>query len=72
MNLDYSPVLDESGRPGGVIAIVVETTAKVRAERALRDSEAQFRSFAQAVPNHVWTARPDGRARLVQRTPARV
>ena len=60
MNLDYSPVLDESGRPGGVIAIVVETTAKVKAERALRESEAQFRSFAQAVPNHVWTARPDG------------
>jgi PAS domain S-box-containing protein len=60
MNLDYSPVMDETGRPGGVIAIVVETTAKVRAEKALRDSEAQFRSFAQAVPNHVWTARPDG------------
>ncbi|MFW8644891.1 PAS domain-containing protein [Rhizobium beringeri] len=26
MNLDYSPVLDESGKPAGVIAIVVETT----------------------------------------------
>ena len=26
MNLDYSPVLDEGGRPAGVIAIVVETT----------------------------------------------
>ena len=33
MNLDYSPVLDESGRPGGVIAIVVETTARVLAEQ---------------------------------------
>lgn len=33
MNLDYSPILDESGRPAGVIAIVVETTAKVAAER---------------------------------------
>jgi PAS domain S-box-containing protein len=60
MDLDYSPVIDESGRPGGVIAIVVETTGKIRAERALRDSEAQFRGFAQAVPNHVWTARSDG------------
>ncbi|TWB58593.1 PAS/PAC sensor hybrid histidine kinase [Nitrospirillum viridazoti] len=36
MNLDYSPILDETGRPAGVIAIVVETTAKVRAERTLR------------------------------------
>ena len=34
MNLDYSPVLDEGGEPAGVIAIVVETTAKV-ARRAL-------------------------------------
>ncbi len=29
MNLDYSPVLDESGKPAGVIAIVVETTQNV-------------------------------------------
>ncbi|MFC7554406.1 PAS domain S-box protein [Pseudoroseomonas wenyumeiae] len=36
MNLDYSPITDESGRPVGVIAIVVETTAKVRAEQTLR------------------------------------
>ena len=33
MNLDYSPVSDETGRPAGVIAIVVETTARIRAER---------------------------------------
>ena len=33
MNLDYSPVPDESGRPAGVIAIVVETTERVLAER---------------------------------------
>ncbi len=36
MDLDYSAVIGESGRPEGVIAIVVETTAKVRAERGLR------------------------------------
>jgi PAS domain S-box-containing protein len=33
MNLDYSPVVDESGEPAGVIAIVVETTGRVLAER---------------------------------------
>ena len=36
MNLDYSPILGEDGRPEGVIAIVVETTGKVRAEGELR------------------------------------
>lgn len=33
MNLDYSPVPDESGRPAGVLAVVVETTERVLAER---------------------------------------
>ena len=33
---------------------------RVRAEASRRDSEEQFRVFAQAVPNHVWAARPDG------------
>jgi PAS domain S-box-containing protein len=33
MNLDYSPVLDEDGQPAGVIAIVIETTERVAAER---------------------------------------
>lgn len=43
MNLDYSPVVDESGSPGGVIAIVVETTERVRAEQSIRDNEARLR-----------------------------
>ena len=36
MNLDYSPVFDDSGAPVGVIAFVVETTEQVRAESALK------------------------------------
>ena len=32
MNLDYSRIVDDDGVPVGVIAVVVETTAKVRAE----------------------------------------
>ena len=61
VDLDYSPLLDDSGQPAGVLAIVIETTERVRAEKALRDSEAQFRTFAAAMPNHVWAARPDGK-----------
>ncbi|HET9509655.1 MAG TPA: ATP-binding protein, partial [Sphingomonas sp.] len=33
MNLDYSPVLDESGLPGGVICILNETTDRVLAAK---------------------------------------
>ena len=43
-NLDYSPVIGESGKPIGVIAVVVETSAAVRAERELRRSEAGVRA----------------------------
>jgi hypothetical protein len=32
----YSPVLDESGRVGGVLVVCSETTGRVRAERRLR------------------------------------
>jgi PAS domain S-box-containing protein len=43
MDLYYSPVMDETGKPGGVIAVVVETTQRVLSERALRESEARLR-----------------------------
>jgi PAS domain S-box-containing protein len=39
MNLDYSPVLNEAGQPAGVIAIVVETTQRMLAERILKVRE---------------------------------
>ncbi|TNC05787.1 PAS domain S-box protein [Methylobacterium terricola] len=42
MNLDYSPVPDESGRPAGVLCVLAETTAHVAAERELKDSEARL------------------------------
>ncbi len=45
MNLDYSPIIDESGNPCGVMAIVIETTGKVRAEKALKASEEQSRQI---------------------------
>lgn len=48
---------------GAVFATFVEgsdVTERAVAERALRASEARFRTFAQAMPNHVWAARDDG------------
>jgi PAS domain S-box-containing protein len=43
MNLDYSPVPGDDGRPAGVLAVVVETTERVAAERELRASEERLR-----------------------------
>jgi len=48
MNLDYSPVLDESGCPAGVLAVVVETTQRVLTERALAKAEERLRQALNA------------------------
>jgi PAS domain-containing protein len=59
MNLDYSPVLDESGRPAGVIAIVVETTQRILADRRLRENEARFRALTNATSEMIFWMSPD-------------
>lgn len=43
-----------------VAVLFQDVTARKMAEAALRESEEQFRAFAQAVPNHVWASHPDG------------
>lgn len=50
MNLDYSPIVDAHGVPAGVISIVVETTAKVRAERWLSGERERLRSMFEQAP----------------------
>ena len=60
MNLDYAPILDEAGKPFGVLVVVVDTTDKIRAEQQLRASENTFRTLAQAIPSQVWSADADG------------
>ena len=59
MNLDYSPVPDESGRPAGVIAIVVETTQRVLAEQRMRESEERFRALTTATSDIIYRASAD-------------
>ena len=66
LDLFYSPVTDESGRPGGVIAVVVETTERVMAERrivAQRDRLGQM--FEQAPSFMAMLSGPDHRFEFV-------
>ena len=44
----------------GVAARVSDAVQRVRAEHEARDSETRFRTLTQALPNQVWTAKPDG------------
>ncbi|HEY9239928.1 MAG TPA: PAS domain S-box protein, partial [Burkholderiaceae bacterium] len=50
LDLDYSPLLDESGRPNGVIAIVQETTQKVQAQRWAQAEQQRLRGMFEQAP----------------------
>jgi hypothetical protein len=56
MNLDYSPVIDEAGRPGGVIAIVIETTERVLADRRAAAEQQRQRQLFTQMPGFVAVA----------------
>jgi PAS domain S-box-containing protein len=44
----------------GAICTFIDITERKAAEAELARSEAEFRIFAQAMPNHVWASPPDG------------
>jgi PAS domain S-box-containing protein len=51
--------LDEE-RPNGAVIMHVDITERRQAEEALRASEREFRTLAEAMPQIVWITRPDG------------
>ena len=51
---------DENGQLSRGVGVAYDITDRKLAEDALRESEAKFRTFSQAMPNHVWTAARDG------------
>lgn len=73
MNLDYSPVLDERGQPAGVVAVVVETTERVLADRrAETERERLFQAFEQS-PGFIIAMRgPEHRVEYVNAAHRRV
>ena len=56
----YYPVRGPGGTLLGVGLVTKEISEQIRAEQALRDSEARFRTLAEAMPQIVWVTNPDG------------
>jgi PAS domain S-box-containing protein len=75
IDLVYAPLrgpspTDAPDAPGpveGVTALVLDVTARARAETALRESEARFRNMADAAPVMLWVTEPDGRCTFLNR-----
>jgi len=55
-----SAMRDAHARPEYIVAVCEDVTDRKQAIAALRDSEERFRQLADAMPQMVWTARPDG------------
>jgi PAS domain S-box-containing protein len=60
ISLTVSPIRDESGQIIGASKIARDISEHKRIHEALRASEERFRNLANAVPDIVWTAAPDG------------
>ncbi|WP_051242769.1 hybrid sensor histidine kinase/response regulator [Azohydromonas australica] len=58
--LRASPVRDPDGCIMGAVVAQMDITDRVRAEAELRASEAKLRIITDAMPQMVWSTRPDG------------
>ena len=56
----YQPIRDAQGVVTGIFVEGIDITSAHDSAAALRESEARFRTFAQAIPNHFWTSFPSG------------
>ena len=65
--LSCAPLRDADGAVAGVFCTCTETTARMRAETALRESEARFRNMADHAPVMMWMTGVDGACTYLNR-----
>jgi PAS domain S-box-containing protein len=60
VSVTISPIKSASGEVVGASTIARDITDRRRVEEHMRESELRYRALADAMPQIVWTARPDG------------
>ncbi len=60
LRLNAAPLTDAAGNVSGAVTSLSDMTHQTLAELALVESEHRLRFLADAMPQIVWTARPDG------------
>ena len=60
VSLTISPIRNAEGNVTGVSRVVRDVSEQKRSRTALWESESRFRQLADAMPQLVWAARPDG------------
>lgn len=61
IDLKYCAHRGEDGKIKGILAIVLDVTSHVEARQIIEESEKHFHDVANAMPQMVFTATPDGR-----------
>ena len=56
----YSPVLDENGVVSGIIGVAIDITDRRRAEKALSQSETNYRTLVESSPDGVVSVNTEG------------
>ena len=56
----YQPVFDIDGKVDGVATFAFDVSDMIRASEKIKKSESRFRFLADAIPQKIWTAMPDG------------
>ncbi|HEX5872897.1 MAG TPA: PAS domain S-box protein, partial [Longimicrobium sp.] len=59
-NLVYHPLVDERGTVTGMVTVATDVTEQVQARKAAEESERQFRTMAESIPQLAWMADAQG------------
>lgn len=66
-NFVYQPVKDAEGNTNSIMLVATDVTEQVNARRTVEESEERFRFLFNAIPQQVWTSKPDGALNYVNK-----